>query len=234
MIDIERKGKASRQFGKNLFLSDHSIDDILAIKSTLKTAKLVVRINPLDEESSEEIKQVLDQGADYVMLPYFHKFEEAELFCHYINKQAKAILLVETAQAANQIHQLSQLKCVDEIHIGLNDLRLSMKYNSIFDLILDGTVEKLCHVLKKSGKPYGFGGVAKLSSRSLPVNPEWMLAQQIRLGCTVAWLGRTFRDGMAIEMLNDEVKLLRSVIQKWKDASEEDFLKLSFSETICG
>ena len=70
-IDLEVKGKEERQKGMNTVKSKHSIDDIAKIKPILNTSQLMVRVNPLDDESENEINRVIEEGAEYVMLPMF-------------------------------------------------------------------------------------------------------------------------------------------------------------------
>lgn len=236
MIDLEKKNKAIRQHGKNLFLSDHSLQDVSRIRSVLHNAQLMVRINALDEDSKPEIEEVIEAGADYIMLPYFHSEEEASRFCDYVNGRAKTSLLVETAEAARKLKLLSTMP-VDEIHIGLNDLQISMNFKSIFEPVYNGIIEQLCRVLKNSGKQYGFGGIARLSQNNLPISPERILAEQIRLGCNIGWLGRTFRQNMEENLNPEEVKkeflFLRHAIAKWEQASPSDFelnTKILFEE----
>lgn len=225
IIDLERKGKQLRQTGKELFLSDHTIQDISAVKPLLKQTNLMVRINPLDHNSKNEIDNVISKGADIIMLPYFKEVEEAELVCRYVAGRAKVSLLVETAESVKNILYLSQLADVDEIHIGLNDLCISMNFKSIFEPIYNGTLEHICTILEKSGKAYGFGGVGRLSYSGLPINPELILAEQIRLGCSIGWLGRTFRTNLNADLFKGEIMLLNAKIKEWEQASDEKWIR---------
>jgi hypothetical protein len=226
MIDLEKKGKEKRQADKGLFLSAHLMENISSVKKVLRNAQLMVRVNSIDEESRQEIDEVIARGADLIMLPYFHTIEEAELFCKYVAGRAKIILLAETKEAINIMPLLIQLKEVDEIHIGLNDLSISMQYRSIFEPVYNGTIQALCNIIKASGKPYGFGGIGKLSATHLPVPPEFILAEQVRLGCTIGWLGRTFRETIESKnceaVLVEEISMLRTAIKKWKAATAKE------------
>lgn len=225
MIDLERKGKNLRQHGLDLYLSDHQPEDLPAIKRVLRRASLMVRINPPGASSQEEINQVIESGADYIMLPYFHRVEQVQHFIAEVAGRCRTILLVETSEAVDQIEELSLLPGIDEIHIGLNDLRISRNYNSIFEPLYTGVIEELCGVLKKNGKPYGFGGIGKLSNTLLPVRPSAVLAEQVRMGCSIGWLGRTFREDMDNTTLTAEIEKIRNEISKWQNASEDDFNK---------
>jgi hypothetical protein len=50
-IDLEIIGKKERQGHLDTVISNHSIQDIKKIKSNLKNSKLLVRINPINENS---------------------------------------------------------------------------------------------------------------------------------------------------------------------------------------
>ena len=80
----------------------------------------------------------------------------------------------------------------DEIHIGLNDLHLSYKLDFMFELLANGTVEKLCRKIKEYGFPYGFGGIACLDGGLLPATN--VIMEHYRLGSTRVILSRSFCD----------------------------------------
>jgi citrate lyase beta subunit len=229
MVDLERKGKAHRQAGRGLFLSDHTIGSVLKISSILKSASLVVRINPLDQDSRREIDDVLEAGADFIMLPFFHTPEEVRGFIDLVECRAKTILLIETRAATDNLAAVLKEEGIDEVHIGLNDLSISLKRDVIFEVVCDGTIDRLSSTIKAEGIPFGFGGIARLSTKGLPVDPERILAEQVRVGATRGWLGRTFREGMGSDKrsgeLAREVDLLRRALSRWSSASEEQFLQ---------
>jgi citrate lyase beta subunit len=79
-IDLETLGKEERQKGMNTVKSKHCINDIVAIKPILKTSELLVRINPMNQNSKEEIDEVISAGADMIMLPMWKSAEEVQQF----------------------------------------------------------------------------------------------------------------------------------------------------------
>ena len=68
-VDLEKLGKEQRQGGMNTVKSDHTVADAAAVRRVLKKAELLVRVNPMYDGSEEEIRSVIDAGADIVMLP---------------------------------------------------------------------------------------------------------------------------------------------------------------------
>ena len=121
-IDLETLGKEERQKGMNTVKSQHSIQDILTIKPLLTNAKMQVRINPWNINSKREINQVVEAGAEYIMLPMWKTASEVKQFISTVNGRAKTILLLETKEAENCLDEVLNISGVDEIHIGLNDL----------------------------------------------------------------------------------------------------------------
>ena len=67
----------------------------------------------------------------------------------------------------------------------------------MFQLLADGTVEKLCKTIKAHGIKYGFGGIARVGYGALPA--EFIMAEHYRLGSTAAILSRGFCDANLVE-----------------------------------
>lgn len=233
MVDLERIGKAQRQSNRSLFLSDHQIEDIAGVRTAAERSQVMVRVNSLHSGSHMEIERVLQQGADLLMLPYFHSLVEVSEFLEMVDGRAAAVLLVETAGSLAILPELCKVPHIAEIHLGLNDLSISLRRDSHFEVIADGTVARACDTLRSSGIPFGFGGIASLSRRDLPIDPEWMLASQVCEGATRGWLGRTFRD-VALSELATEAQLLREVIGRWREAPQlnRDFVQAQLCRQI--
>ena len=197
-VDLEWMGKELRQPGDTV-KSAHTIKDIYDVKKELEIAQLLARVNPLHENSKTEISACVEAGADIVMLPMAKSLDEVKRFVDYTGSKAKTMLLLETKEAVDELDAILQVEGIDEIHIGLNDLHLSYKKKFMFELLADGTVEKLCHQIKKTPKPYGFGGIARIGFGLLPA--EYIIAEHYRLGSGAAILSRSFCN---IKELTDE------------------------------
>ena len=100
------------------------------------------------------------------------------------------------------IDDILALDGIDEMYIGLNDLHLSYGMTFMFQLLADGTVDRLVEKFKKRGVPYGFGGIARLGGGMLPA--EHVMAEHYRLGSTRAILARAFCNS---DKVIDEVEL---------------------------
>lgn len=195
-IDLEYIGKGERQGGMDTVQSRHTLEDVKRVSDAITTAELLVRINPIHEatddycSSEEEIDTAIKNGADILMLPFFKTLAEAKRFITDVNKRAKTMLLIETPEAVEIIDDILQLDGVDCIHIGLNDLSLGYGKSFMFELLSDGTVERLCAKIREKGIPYGFGGIASLGKGMIPA--EMIIKEHYRLGSTCAILSRSF------------------------------------------
>lgn len=195
-VDLEYIGKSDRQGGMDTVQSRHTIDDVKKIKSSINSADLLVRVNPIHDatdgycSSKDEIDQVIDNGADILMLPYFKNERDVEKFLRMVNGRTRTIPLVETPEAVDSIDKILKMDGIDEIFIGLNDLSLGYNKKFMFELLSDGTVEYLCQKFKKHNIPYGFGGIASLGKGLLP--SECIIKEHYRLGSTCSILSRSF------------------------------------------
>ena len=195
-VDMEYIGKAERQGKMDTVQNHHTIEDVRKVRAVLNKAELLVRLNPIHNateeycSSEDEINAVIDAGADIVMLPYFKTIEEIHRFITAVNGRVKTMLLLETKEAVAIADVILTMKGIDEIHIGLNDLCISYGKTFMFELLTDGTVERLCRKMELAGKFYGFGGIASLGRGMVPA--EMIIKEHYRLGSHMAILSRSF------------------------------------------
>lgn len=197
-VDMEFIGKDARQKGLDTVKSHHTVSDVTAVKEAVDSAQVLVRVNPIHDalpdyfSSEDEINAVIEAGADIVMLPFFKTVDEVRTFLRLVNGRAKTMLLLETPEAVEHIDEILELPGIDEIHIGLNDLSIGYGRRFMFELLADGTVERLCFKLRKRGIPFGFGGIASIGKGMLP--SEYIIKEHYRLGSSVVILSRSFCD----------------------------------------
>lgn len=187
MVDLETIGKAERQKGLNAVLSNHSFDDITKIKSVLSTSKCLVRVNPIHENSKKEIDEAIDRGADILMLPMFRTREEVELFIGLVGSRTEKYLLLETPQALVRVDEITSVKGIDAIHVGLNDLSIGMGLSFLFEPLIGGIVEYLANKIIPQKIKFGFGGVSRLE------RGKNIISEHVRLGSQMVILNRDFR-----------------------------------------
>ena len=190
-IDMEVIGKAERQGHMDSVKSFHTFDDIVRVREAIgRDAELLVRINPFYEKTKYEIDRAIECGADIIMLPMWKTAEEVRQFVSFVGGRVKTMALLETKEADAALEEILQIEALDEIHIGLNDLHLSYGRKFLFELLADGTVDRLVERMKNCGKLYGFGGVGRPGCGKLPA--ECVLAEHQRLGSGIVILSRSF------------------------------------------
>lgn len=203
-VDLEYIGKLDRQGGMDTVQSHHTLDDVKRVSSAITDAELLVRVNPIHDatdeyvSSEEEIFAVIENGADIIMLPFFKTVDEVNRFLKAVNGRAKTMLLLETPEAVEIVDDLVRIEGIDFVHIGLNDLSLGYGMKFMFELLTDGTVERLCTKFREHNIPYGFGGIAALGKGMVPA--EMIIKEHYRLGSTCAILSRSFCN---VDKIND-------------------------------
>lgn len=232
MIDLERRGKAERQEGVPLFLSDHAMSDLTRLRRALTereaTAQIQVRVDPWHAGSPTQIDQVVELGADVVMLPMTETPEQAQSFTGTLAGRARASLLVETVDGIRQLDDLLAAGDVAEVHIGLNDLRLSSGGRVIFEPLADTRLTAVAGTVHRHGLGLGIGGVTAPDVAGLPVDPDLVLGALVRLGATTGWLGRSFRAGLSgprgvdAARVAHRVTSLRAALARWERATPEE------------
>lgn len=229
-IDMEVIGKAFRQSGLNTVQNHHTVDDIKRIRKAVKKSRLLVRINPIHDavdnypSSKDEIDASIEAGADILMLPYFKTVEEVKTFIHLVNGRAKTLLLLETVEAANLIDKILEVPGIDMIHLGLNDMHLELGMKFMFELLADGTVERLGGKIKAKGIPFGFGGIATLDGGAL--QGSMVLKEHVRLGSSMVIVSRSFCNTEIITDLNEVKRIFDTGLSDLraleKEASQAD------------
>lgn len=229
-LDMEFIGKDARQGGLDTVQNHHTVKDVAIIKAAVKKAKVLVRVNPIHEalpdypSSKDEIDATIKAGADIVMLPFFKTVEEVKQFINYVDGRAKTLLLMETVEAANHVDEILEVPGIDMIHLGLNDMHLELSMMFMFELLANGTVEKLGKKIEAKGIPFGFGGIATLDGGALP--GSMVLKEHVRLGSSMVIVSRSFCDTDVVTDLNEVKRVFDTGIYGLraleKEASQAD------------
>jgi hypothetical protein len=233
MVDLEILGKEERQGHLNTVFSKHTFDDVKNIRKVINKSKLLIRINPINENSKEEIDKAINLGADIIMLPMFKSKEEVEEFIKLVDGRVTTNLLLETSQALVRIDDMLEVDGIDEIHIGLNDLHLSMGLTFMFELLSGGIIEYLSKKIVSKNIKFGFGGVARIGQGTL--DATLILSEHYRLNSSMVILSRDFKGYVEsyeeiIEKINlkNEVEKINNYISELDDISDEELMKNRF------
>ena len=224
-LDMEFIGKDARQGGLDTVQNHHTVKDVKNIKVAVKKAKVLVRVNPIHQglayypSSKEEIDDVIAAGADIIMLPFFKTVEEVKMFIGYVNGRAKTLLLMETTEAAQLVDEILEIPGIDMIHLGLNDMHLELGMKFMFELLADGTVEKLGKKIEAKGIPFGFGGIATLNGGELP--GSMVLKEHVRLGSSMVIVSRSFCNTDVVTDLNEVKRIFDTGISGLRALEKE-------------
>lgn len=199
-IDMEYKGKGERQNGMDTVKSAHTLADVTRIREAVPDACLLVRINPLDEDSPAEIEEVIARGADAIMLPMFREIDELARFLDLLRGRVMARPLFETAQSVALIPRMIERLDLRTLHIGLNDLALDLRLPFMFQPLAIGLLEEPAAAMREAGVLFGIGGLARANEGI--VSPRHLLGEHVRLGSQAAILSRSFhRSPTSIEQM---------------------------------
>lgn len=206
-VDLERLGKTERQAGRNTFISTHDLSDVGRIKDSLRRSALMVRVNPLNPGTEEEVESVLRLGADQLMLPMFNGPGDLRRFCGLVDGRVPVVALLETASALASVREWIATPGLGEAFVGLNDLHLSLGQRFMFEPLALGMVEKVAVAAREQGVRFGFGGIARMNEGQLPGRD--VLAEHLRLGSGSVILSRTFNREDPGPSYEQEVAALR-------------------------
>jgi hypothetical protein len=217
-VDLEVIGKADRQRGQGLFLSDATLDDLSRVRAAFRRAGVLVRVNPLHDGTAAELNAVLARGADIIMLPMARRLEEVATFIGLLQGRARSSVLLETKESLEAIEQIVRLHGLDEVHVGLNDLRLSLGASNLFSAIIDGHIARVAAACTEAQIRFGFGGVTRPEDQ-LPIPPDCIIAEMVRHGARMALLGRSFKRGLAgpddLDGIRASIEAIRARARYW-------------------
>ena len=211
--DFERLHKGRRQQGLGYRLSEHRAERLPAIGSVLRSAELFARTNPVNAGSADEVERLLAAGVKVLMLPMFTSAEEVARFAALVAGRARVVALLEQAAAFERLDEILAVEGVDELHVGLNDLALSLGLRNRFALLATPLLEDIAARVHAAGLPLGIGGLGRLGDTSVPVAPDLVYAQHARLGASSALIARTFLGG---DDLAAEVRRARARLAHWR------------------
>lgn len=231
LIDLEILGKLERQGDRDTRKSILTPEAIKPVSNALTVSELMVRINPLNKMTMSEIDFAINSGAQSIMLPMFEDVSEVKEFISLVNGRAKTILLLETKKALESVKEITALKNIDELHIGLNDLHLQLNCRFMFDLLVDGTVHKIATECRANRLPFGIGGVGPIGFDGR-LSPVLVLAAHVYFGSETVILSRAFNEIMDNESTNFSNALVALDKEYKRLLKSSDDEKLEYMEEI--
>ena len=217
-VDLERLGKAERQHGLGTWISRHTVADAARVGAALDHAALFARVDPLNESSPAEVETLLACGAQVLMLPMVMSSEEADSFVEMVAGRALIVLLVEHVDALRRLDQLVAVDGVDEVHIGLNDLAISLGVRNRWLALAGDLALEAGATVRASGKRFGLGAIGRAGDRALPVPADLVYAEYARTGASAALVSRSFF-ACAPADLTSEIRRVREQLAAWMTRS---------------
>lgn len=226
-VDLESLGKQKRQGHLKTWKSKHSITHVNDIREACPDTELLVRIDPLNINSQEQVDNVIRGGANAIMLPMFHDIDEVKAIVELVNGRTRLVPLFETISSLKILEDAIRLYDIKDLHFGLNDLSLDLGYNFLFEVISNGILEESCSFLRSNGIDFGIGGVAR--SQEGVISPEYLLGEHVRLGSTRVILSQTFHrnpkdlNAMADDMnFSEELSKLKKIYSNFSKCSDAE------------
>ncbi len=214
-VDLERLGKLERQRGRRTWISTHTIDDLAAIGTALTRARLFARMNPLHAGSPGEVEATLEAGAAVLMLPMVVSPGEVATFVRLVDARARVILLVERREAIDRLRDLVAVDGVHEIHLGLNDLALSLGLPNRWLVLASDIPTRVASCVLGAGLRFGLGGIGRVGDDTLPVSSDLIFAEYARTGASAALISRSFIGGSDYD-LTREVARVHTRLAAWR------------------
>jgi len=218
VVDWENRGKKDRQQSGDFEINFDT--PATAHMASSLGATLCVRVNRLGNYTESEIATALDCGAKIIMAPMCQGICDVEAFASAISDRAELFVQIETTELVDKIDELANIPW-DYAHIGLNDLKLSRGAATIWDAVEDGTTESICRKLK--GRRFGFGGLTVVDG-GVPVPARLIIAEMVRLGCSIGVLRRSFKADIKGRSIVSEVAAIRHFIGNAQARTEGEII----------
>jgi hypothetical protein len=206
VVDWERWGKHERQHGADTEINQHTIADLARIRAST-TARVICRVNAMGARSAEELGLAIAGGADEVLLPMVRTPTDVEDALDIVAGRAGVGILVETLDAIAVAGELASLP-ITRVYIGLTDLAIERESGSLFEALVDGTVEQ---IRGSFDVPVGVAGLTDPDGGS-PIPCRLLIAELTRLRCSFTFLRRSFHRDVVGTELEVGVRRLRDAL----------------------
>ncbi len=206
VIDWENRGKAERQRGSDTEINLDTVDDLRRVHA-VTDAPIFCRVNGAGRHSAAEVDMAIAAGAQQILLPMVRSVDDVRLVLDIVGGRCGVGILIETPEAVEAASELAQLP-LSCVYVGLNDLAIARRSASIFDAVVDGTVDRIRPLFDM---PFGFGGLT-LPDRGSPVPCRLLIGEMARLECSFSFLRRSFRRDTAGQRLAQSLGVIDAAL----------------------
>ncbi len=161
-------------------------------------------------------------GTQVLMLPMFERADEVAALIELVAGRARVVPLLETHAAATTIAELIQVDGLQEVHIGINDLALSLGVSNRFEVLACELVEKVCETIVDAGLGLGIGAIGRLDDSRMPIPPDLVYSRYVRLGASAALIARSFAPAHASRTeLARQLAASRARLRWWQSCDQD-------------
>ena len=216
VVDWENQDKYARQAGADTEINYHGVEELRAVRAACQ-GRVICRVNGMRAGWEQEVETALAAGADEILLPMVGSRAEVEALCGLLEGRAEASILLETRAGLALAGELGDLP-LRRVYVGLNDLAIDLGIRNLFAPVADGTLDA-CRALVRA--PFGFGGLT-VPEGGAPIPCRLLAAELGRLGCSFAFLRRSFWRDTAGRDLEREVRRILAMIEAARTRTAEE------------
>jgi HpcH/HpaI aldolase/citrate lyase family len=221
-VDLERRGKRERQRGLGTWISDHTVEDLVAVGGVLTRAHLFARVDPWHRGTPVQVEALLELGTQVLMLPMFERANEVATLIELVADRARVVPLLETRAAVSGVTELTRVDGLQEVHIGLNDLALSLGARNRFEVLTSELLKRVCETVRWAGLRLGIGAIGRLDDPGLPIPADLVYSRYARLGSSASLIARSFAPAQASSAeLARQLAASRTRLRWWGERDEE-------------
>ena len=228
VVDWERRGKHRRQEGEGTEINTHTAADLARVRAATP-GRVVCRVDAAGPHTAAQVETAVRLGADEVLLPMVRRPEELDVALAAAAGRCGVGLMVETQDAVERVHELAR-RPVCRVYVGLNDLRIDRGSTSLFEPLVDGTVDS---VRAAVDVPFGVAGLTRAGGGA-PVPSRLLAAELVRLRAGFTFLRRSFVADVPLARMADEVPLMRAELAELagRTPAEEDADALALAAAV--
>ncbi|HWH30201.1 MAG TPA: aldolase/citrate lyase family protein [Mycobacteriales bacterium] len=217
VVDWERRGKARRQEGEDTQINEHTAADLARVRAAT-TGRVVCRLDAVGPHTAGQVDDAVRLGADEVLLPMVRRPEEVDAALDAAAGRCGVGVMVETQDAVECVRAIAR-RPLRRVYVGLNDLRIDRGSTSLFEPLVDGTVDA---VRAAVDVPLGVAGLTRVGGGA-PVPSRLLAGELVRLGASFTFLRRSFIADVPTARMADEVPRMHAQLAQLaqRSAAEE-------------
>ena len=213
IVDWERRGKSRRQAGEGTQINEDTLDDLVRVRAATRRPVLC-RIDGYGPWTAQQVERAIEAGADELLLPMVRNPQQVDRTLDHVADRCSLGILIETREGVRQAAQLAR-RPLSRVYVGLNDLRIDRGSASLFQPLVDGTVDR--GRADVGPVPFGVAGLT-LPDRGTPVASRLLAAELVRQQASFTFLRRSFLADTAGRPLAPAVTQIRAALAQLSDA----------------